>query len=126
MSTFASGLSVTDRNTDLPFFPSCTWNLTQADIGLKTLPTFNYIQAFFDESLGVEPILAIFSGAFHDDGSPILSEIRFAFSGDKIQIKGSGFFMTGTNIIGQTVSSITIRSAPTTDLSRVIAFGGMR
>ena len=110
----------------MPFFPNITWNLLQADIAAINLPTFNYIQAFFDESLAVAPELALFSGSFHDTGLPILNLVRFAYSGDKIQIKGSGFFMTGTNIRGQTVSSIPIGSVPTTDLLKVIAFGGMR
>lgn len=119
-------LSVSDRNTDMPFFPSLTWNLTNADFGVKTLPTFNYIQAFFDATLTDPPYLCVYSGNNHTDGSPILSQVRFAYSGEKIQIKGKGIFASGTNIRDQAVTSLPIGSTPTDDLLEVIAYGGMR
>lgn len=123
---FASALSLTDRNTDIPFFPSSTWNLVSNDFGKINLPTFSWIQAFYDASLAAEPLLAIFTGNFTDAGVPILSEVRFAYSGERINIKGSGIFVSGLNNRGQAVSSTTIGVNPVADLSRVIAWGGMR
>ena len=121
-----SGLSVTDRNTDIPFFPNQTWNLVSADFGMTNLPTFNYIQAFYDPSLTEVPQLALFTGSYSAPGVPILSLVRFAYSGERIQIKGSGIFLTGVNIRGQSISSTQIGSTPTTQLSQVIAYGGSR
>lgn len=121
-----SGLSVTDRNTDIPFFPNITWNLESADFGNIKLPTFSWIQVFFDESLATTPELAIFTGNFTDAGVAILSGVRFAYSGERVNIKGSGIFASGTNIRGQAVSSTTIGSNPAADLQQVIAYGGMR
>jgi hypothetical protein len=121
-----SNLNVTDRNTDIPFFPSLTWNLTNSDFGDKTLLTFNYIQAFFDPTLTLTPYLCVYSGNNDDSGNPILSQIRFAYSGEKVQIKAKGIFSTGTNIRGQTVTSLAIGATPTTQFSEVVAYGGMR
>jgi hypothetical protein len=118
-------LSNADRNTDIPFFPNLSWNLTSSDFGNKGLATFNYIQAFFDNTLDEIPYICVYAGD-RDDGTPILSQVRFAYSGEKVQIKGKGIFESGTNIRGQAVSSTPIGDSPTTDLSEVIAYGGMR
>ena len=128
-------LSLTDRNTDIPFFPSLTWNFTNSDIittlsqlqGVQPYNTFNWIQAFFNAaSIAVAPQLAIWGGGYHSDGiTPILSGITFAYSGERINIKGQVLFTTGTNIRGQTVNSTPIGSTPTADLLLVTAYGGM-
>lgn len=125
MSTL-EGLSTSDRNTDIPFFPNQNWNLTNADFGDKSLPVFNYIQAFFDETLQDVPYLCVYSGSDRDDGTPVLSQVRFAYSGERVQIKGKGIFASGTNVRNQSVTSLPIGNAPTTDLLEVIAYGGMR
>ncbi len=128
-------LNITDRNTDIPFFPSITWNYTNTDIissldqlnGAFFLDTFSWIQAFFDATqLTVAPQLAIWTGDRRANGTPILSGITFAYSGERINIKGQGLFTTGTNIRGQTVTSTPIGATIETDLLLVTAYGGMR
>lgn len=128
MTTTTDGkqINITSRNTDLPFFPNFTYELFEADKDNKDIPTFTWIQAFFDSTLSVAPELAIFSGSnFEDTNLPILSLVRFAYSGERINIKGRGIFTTGKNIRGQTVKSIGIGTIVTTQFSQVIAYGGM-
>lgn len=126
MTTWLSGISITDRNTDIPFFPNQTYNIVASDYDTN-LPVFNWIQAFFDSSFAEVPQLAVFTGAFHDDGSPILSGIEFAYSGHMIQIKGMGIFEAGTNIRDQSVSSVLVNpSSPTDSFRKIIAYGGMK
>lgn len=123
-----SNLSVTDRNTDIPFFPNVTYNLFAADFGVinsTLIPTFSWIQAFFDVSLAAAPYLCIYTGYNDSLGNPIVSRIRFAYSGERINIKGCGIAATGTNIRGQTVSSTPIGDILASDLTEVIAYGGM-
>lgn len=119
-----SNLSVNDRNTDIPFFPSITYNLLNADFGVL-VPTFSWIQAFFSPDLTVAPTLCVYGGWNHADGTPILSEIQFAFSGERINIKGCAIYASGTNIRDQAVTSTPIGSSVTTQITNVIAYGGM-
>lgn len=119
-------ISVTSRNTELPFFPNATYNLLEADKGKIDLPAFSWIQAFFDATFSGTPQLAIFTGYTFPDGSPLLSLVRFAYSGERINIKGSGIFASGQNVRNQAVISTVIGAVLTDDLSQVIAYGGMR
>lgn len=128
-TSLLSNISVTDRNTDIPFFPNITYNLLNADYGIidpVAIPAFSWIQAFFDSTLGVAPEICVFTGAFDTLGAPILSQVRFAYSGERINIKGSGIFATGKNWRGQTVTSTPIGSTLNANLTKVIAYGGMR
>lgn len=139
MARVISNLNIVDRNTDIPFFPSITWNFTNSDIissldqlnGPSSLYTFSWIQAFFNpiELTGL-PQLAIWAGGYQSDGvTPLLNGITFAYSGERINIKGQVLFTTGLNQRGQTVSSTPIGSTqatdPATDLLLVTAYGGM-
>lgn len=119
-------LEVTQRNTELPFFPSISWPLIESDKGNFTLPTFHWIQAFFNSTtLTEEPVLAIWSGKYASDGvTKIVSPVRFAFSGERINFKGKAIVATGVDIFGNTVTSLVIGSDATTDFSAVIAYGG--
>ncbi len=121
-------ISVTSRNTELPFFPNFTYELLEADKGnITTVPAFSWIQAFFDPLLlSVPAQLAIFNGHFFDDDLPILSLVRFAYSGERINIKGRGIFVSGKNVRQQVVNSTPIGAIGGSDLSQVIAYGGMR
>lgn len=119
-------LNIGDRNTELPFFPSENWDLLEADKGNITLPTFNWIQAFYDVTqLSATPELAVWSGNNDVNGNPIVNRVRFPFSGAMIPFKGKAIFSSGTNIRGQTVTSAPIGNTPTTDLLKVVAWGGM-
>lgn len=128
MANFLSGLSITDRNTDIPFFPNVTWILEEADLDAKNLPTFNWIQAFYDSStLSGTPNLAVFTGAYHDDGvTPIVAYVPFAYSGERVNIKGNGIFSTGEDIRGVTITTTPLGADPATDILKVVAWGGMR
>lgn len=127
-------LNITQNNASIPFYPSQTWRYLNADIltatpgmtNLEFQKVFSWIQAFFDTTLTVAPTLAIWSGEFQSDGvTPVLNEVQFAYSGERINIKGVALVSTGTNIRGQTVSSVPIGSTLTTQLTKVIAYGGM-
>ncbi len=124
-----SNISVTDRNTDIPFFPNITYNFLNADydvIDPIDIPAFSWIQAFFDSGLLVAPTICVYTGNRDENDDPILSQVRFAYSGERINIKGMGIFSTGKNWRGQTVTSVPIGAATTTNLLQVIAYGGMR
>jgi hypothetical protein len=122
-----SGLNITDRNTDIPFFPNISWNFTSADFGvIANIPTFSWIQAFFDNTLTEVPVLSVFTGSYREDGTPILSEVTFAYSGEMRNCKGCGIFSTGKNIRNQNVSSLDIGGSATTTFSKVVAWGGMQ
>jgi hypothetical protein len=124
MASTISNLSISDRNTDVPFFPNITFNFTNSDFGVQGIPTFSWIQAFFDSTFTGIPTLVVGVG-YDNSGNLIVSQVRFAYSGERINIKGQGIYTTGTNIRGQTVTSTPIGSTLTTDLTQVIAYGGM-
>lgn len=132
MPQLKSDLNIEQKNSLLPYFSSSTWNLTNADflpgdepvLSNNKLPTFNWIQAFFDSTLGVAPRLAVWSGRVDDDGLPVISNVRFAYSGDKVEIKGTAIMTSGTDRRGITVTSTPIGSTLNADLTEVIAFGG--
>lgn len=127
MASSLSNLSISDRNTDIPFFPNITYNFLSSDFGVvsPSIPTFSWIQAFFDSSFIGIPSLCIGTGAFDAAGNPIVSRVRFAYSGERINIKGQSIYDSGMNSRGQTVSSSPIGATLTTDLLEVIAYGGM-
>ncbi len=121
-----SQLNALDKNILIPFFPSGSWELKIANvvsdntkIPASTLPYFNYIQAFFPTETSTA-ILAIFAGKYHANGTPIVSPVRFAYSGERVNIKGQLILTTGTDILGYTVTSTTIGS----DITNVYAYGG--
>lgn len=126
-------LNITQNNGSVPYFPSLTWTYRNSDlITTGKIPqggfimTFNWIQAWYDQTLGTPPQLLVYSGRTFDDGvTPILSLIRFSWSGEKINIKGNALYASGLDIRSQAVTSTPIGNAPTTDLSTVLAFGGM-
>ncbi len=126
-------LNVLQNNGSVPYFPSLTWEYQNSDlITTGEIPmggfimTFNWIQAFFDSTISVPPELVIYSGRTLPDGiTPIVSRIRFAYSGERINIKGNALYQSGEDIRGTTVTSTPIGAAPTTDISQVIAYGGM-
>ena len=122
---FSSPLNIADRNTDMPFFPSSWWELTNSDYGVTNLRTFNWIQAFYDESLGTPPTICVFSGETNASGQPVLSEIEFAFSGQMVPTKGLAIFASGVDWRGNAVTSLDIGNNPTTDFTRVRVAGGM-
>jgi len=124
-------LSPEQNNASVPFYPSITWNYLNADIyssvsQIKGILTFSWIQAFFDPTaLTVNPELAIWTGKYLSDGvTPLLNGVRFAYSGERINMKGCALFTTGTNIRGQTVTSTPIGATPASNLLKVIAYGG--
>lgn len=124
-----NNISIQDRNTDIPFFPNITYNLLNADYGVidpVNIPAFSWIQAFFSSTLTVAPEICVFTGAYDTAGDPILAQVRFAYSGERINIKGLGIFASGKNWRGQAVTSTPIGDTLTSQLTKVIAYGGMR
>jgi len=127
-------LNIEQNNASVPYFASMTWNYENSDIlvtpaavaNLDSRLTFSYIQAFYNSGLTSTPTLAIWSGKRRPDGSLILNEVQFAFSGDRVQIKGIAIMSTGTDIRDKTVSSLAINPAsPTNSFSKVKGWGGM-
>jgi hypothetical protein len=119
-------IAITAPNNEVPFFPSSAWELTNADFGNQQLFTFNWIQAFWDSNdLAEDPVLVISNGDLAADGSLIASAIQFAFSGERINVKGKIILATGTDRRGVTVNSLPIDAgSPTDSFSKVIAYGG--
>lgn len=132
ITTPIQDILITDRNTGLPYFPSSTWTILEADkvtaatLPGSALPAFDWIQAFYDaEDLGTAAQLAIWSGAFDALGNPIVSLVRFAYSGERINFKGKAIFTTGTDRRGVVITSTPIGNTAATDLLEVIAYGGI-
>jgi hypothetical protein len=123
-SALINQLDILNRNTDIPFTASCTWSLTEADKDAFFGLTFGWLQAFFDNALGVNPQLVVFAGKYNEDGSKQGNIVPFAFSGEKVKIKGNGILSTGKDCRGVTWTSVPIGETGTTDLLRVIAWGG--
>lgn len=117
-------LSISDRNTDIPFTPSNSWILTEEDKDVFLNLTFGWIQAFFDQTLGDAPVLAVFSGLRNADGTPQANYVRFAYSGERVKFKGCGILSEGKDCRGVTITSLPIGNAATTDLTQVVVYGG--
>lgn len=123
-------IDVLSRNTELPYFPNFTWDFLDADLDNKNLDTcFTWIQAFYDSTQIADGIakLVIWSGHyFSDKVTPILSEVCFSYSGERVHCKGKALFTTGLNCRGQTVTTSAIDSGDPTAISKVTAYGGMQ
>ena len=123
-------LNVTDRNTEMPFFPSTSWTLTQSDLTAGTTSgfkdTFTWIQVFFDaESLTAPAQLVVYSGKPNQDGSPQCNLVRFAYSGEMKPFKGQAIVASGDDVRGDTWTSTPIGDDADTELSQVIVYGSM-
>lgn len=123
-SALQKQLDIQDRNTDIPFTASCTWSLTEADKDVFQKLTFGWIQAFFDDTLGVNPELVVFSGNYNADNTKQGNLIRFAYSGERVKFKGNMILSSADDCRGVTITSTPIGSTGTTDLLKVIAYGG--
>lgn len=125
------------RNTEVPFFPSYTWQFLNTDLQAgqnvtlwtstlsNTTGAFNWIQAFFSPQLTVAPQLVIYSGNTNSDGTLQGSLIQFAYSGEIKKIKGIGLFTSAKDIRGVIQTSTPIGATATTQLSGVTAYGGL-
>lgn len=114
-------IDITNRNTDVPFFPSNSWELTAADYGNELLQTFNWIQAFVDDAFS-GPIYLVVQGANEE----FQSLIRFPYSGAMVQFKGKSILATGTNWRGTAITATLIGADEATEIVEVIAYGGNR
>jgi len=119
-------INKSDPNITLPFYPSSSWELKAANvisdntkISANALPFFNYIQAFFGAGV-TNATLAIFSGNYFDDETPIVSPVRFAFSGERVNFKGQLILASGKDILGNTITTTAIGSG----ITNVYAYGG--
>lgn len=118
-------------NPELPFFPTYSWEITDADYYVFTTETalypFMWVQAFFDAAqLTVIPTL-VFSSGQRDPESNVLicSQVCFPFSGALMPFKGQYFIETGVDRRGDTITSTPINpAAPTTSLNKVVLYGG--
>lgn len=114
-------LGITTDNVLLPFIPGKSWPIVSGDVGDLSMPTFNWIQAFWESSFTDPAILAVWSGDYNDAGVMIVNPIRFAYSGERVVFKGKVILANGVDRFGNTVTS----SAIGTDLSAVYGFGGV-
>jgi hypothetical protein len=123
MSAFDIDSSVI--NTQVPFFPSFAWGLTEADFGNSRLWAFNWLQAFWDTNdFTGTPGLVISTGETDASGNLICSLIQFAYSGERIPVKGKILLESGTDRRGQVITSTGIGGSTITDLTSVRAYGG--
>jgi hypothetical protein len=119
-----SDINQSANNLTVPFFPSASWYVTEfinpATIAPQNIvgPYFSYIQAFFGGGV-TDATIAVYSGVNADDGTPIVNPVRFAYSGETKQFKGSILLTTGVDRNGQTVTPETFG-----DFSQIIAYGG--
>lgn len=123
MTSKIQDLDVNESNNLVPLFPSNSWNLTQADAGDQTKPTFNWIQAFFDPTFSGVPFLLVWSGNYADDNTPIVSPVPFAYSGESKIFKGKVLYATGKDRFGNTLTATVIGASPTTQITSVFAYG---
>lgn len=114
------GISISNRNTDVPFFPSISWELTADDYGVNTLLTFNWIQAFVDTASFSGPIYLVVQG--EDD--EFQSLIRFPYSGACMQFKARTILASGFDWRGNAITATPIGDNEATDIVQVIAYGG--
>jgi len=117
-------IDIRDRNTDIPFTPSYSFSLTEDDKDTFFEIPFHWIQAFFDNTLGVNPELVIYAGALNADNTKQGNLVRFSYSGERVKIKGRGILSTADDCRGVTITSTPIGNTGTTDLLKVIAYGG--
>lgn len=122
-SALQNQLDILNRNTDIPFTPSISWSLVEADKDVFMM-TFGWIQAFFDDTLAVNPELVVYSGKLNDDGSRQGNLIRFAFSGERVKFKGNMILSSADDCRNVTIQSIPIGNTANSDLLKVIAYGG--
>ncbi len=123
-------IASTVPNPELPFFPTYSWEITDADFYTGAPSTvlwpFIWVQAFFDATqITVTPTLVFSSGQTTAAGVIICSAVYFPFSGALMPFKGQFFLESGVDRRGNTVNSTPINNAaPTTSLSKVILYGG--
>lgn len=113
------GISISNRNTDVPFCPSISWNLDQTDYGNETLLTFNWIQAFVDTSFSGQIKLVV-----QGENEEFQSLIRFPYSGALMPFKGRSILASGVDWRGRAITSTPIGSNAGTEIAEVIAYGG--
>ena len=124
-----SDIDVKNNNADIGVIPNRShYVLDEEKDSPLGIDTFQWIQAFFDATvLTLSPELAVWDGIQVDvNGNPIVSVVRFAFSGDRILFKSKQIMSSGTDISGNTISSLTIGATAATDFSAVIVYGGAR
>jgi len=118
-------IDIRDRNTDIPFTPSYTYSFLEADKDTFFKIPFHWIQAFFvPTGFTANPELVIYGGELNANNSKQGSLVRFAYSGERIKIKGLGILSTAADCRGVTVTSIPIGGATNASFSKVIAWGG--
>lgn len=111
-------ISISNRNTDVPFCPSNSWELFSADYGVSLL-TFNWLQAFVDDSFS-GPIILVYRGG----DNPYESIIRFPYSGALMPCKANIIVASGFDWRGNAITATPIGNNEPTDISQVIAYGG--
>jgi len=112
--------SITDRNTDIPFFPSVSWELTADDYGNNTLPTFFWIQAFVDTESFTGPINVVVQGADNE----YQSIVRIPYSGAMVPFKGKTILASGTDFRGNELTATPIGDDESTDIVELRVYGG--
>jgi hypothetical protein len=123
-----------DPNITIPFIPSVSWKINGTDVidpqttsvYSKKGNYFSYIRATFDATQVTDPVLAVYSGNDRADGTPIVSPVEFAFSGERVQFKGIFILTEGQDINGNTITSTAIGNTPATDIKSVTAYGGIK
>lgn len=112
-------ISINNRNTDVPFFFSNSWQLTADDYGVSLL-TFNWLQAFVDTTLFSGPIYLVYQGV----DNAYQSILRFPYSGAIMPVKGNVILASGTDWRGNAITATPIGDNESTEIIEVIAYGG--
>lgn len=120
------GFNTNTRNNEIPFFPSYSYEIVEADKNKKfDRFTFQWVQAFFDSTFSGIPVVVVGNGVTDVDGDKTGSAIYFAYSGQLLPIKGIEILSTGVDVRGRSVNSSPIGTTLTTDITKLIVYGGV-
>lgn len=133
MAITEKDFNITDRNTELPFFPSKDWGILAADVDSRAddLLPFNWLTAVYDPVLydgaNLLPALVVWDGVTYrpDKITPQCGLVYFPFSGAKLNIKGRFIMSNGVDARGLAITSTPIGTTEETDILEVRAEGGM-
>lgn len=125
------GIKGTDRNTELPFFPSLGYYVVQSNVTAVTAATllpqpFMWLEAYYNYSVFTGfPVLAVWTGGFTAANVPYVTPVQFAYPGQPKHIKGIAIVTSGVDLNGNTITSTVIGATEATQIQQVIAYGGM-
>ena len=127
--------NITDRNTELPFFPSKGTDIVAADVdaGINSgLQPFDWIEAFYDaaqyDGTNIAPAVIVWDGVtFYQNNlaTPQATLVYFAFSGARINFKGRYLLSAAVDYRGNVITATPIGTDPVNNIAVVHVDGGM-